>query len=140
MMYPIYEGRTCLPTDDPSGTCTQGGYSSYAVQVSNVAQIQLALNFARETNLRLVIQNTGHDYNGRSTGAGAISLWMHNLKEIEFIDQYHSSEYDGPAMKVGAGVEGQELYEAVDKHGFNALAGICPVSKRHHSYLLEISF
>lgn len=128
MMFPIYEGMTCLPTKDPSGSCTQGGYSSYAVEVSNVAQIQLAVNFARETNVRLVVRNTGHDYNGRSTGAGALSVWMHNLQEIEFIDKYHSSEYEGPALKVGAGVQVYELYEAADKHDVNALGGICPVS------------
>ncbi|KAK2758227.1 hypothetical protein FQN54_004071 [Arachnomyces sp. PD_36] len=125
-MFPIYEGRTCVPTTDPSGSCTQGGYSSYAVEVANVAQIQLALNFARETNVRLVVRNTGHDYNGRSTGAGALSVWMGNLKEIQYIDEYMSSDYDGPAMKVGAGVQVFELYEEADKHNVNALGGICP--------------
>lgn len=139
-MYSIYEGKTCLPTEDPSGSCTQGGYSSYAVEVSNVAQIQLALNFARETNVRLVVRNTGHDYNGRSTGAGALSVWMHNLKDTEFIDLYHSSEYEGPALKVGAGVQVYELYEAADKYGVNALGGLCPVSRCNMLYLTKILF
>lgn len=128
-MFPVYEGYTCLPAVDPPGTCTQGGYSSYAVNVSNVAQVQLALNFARQTNVRLVVRNTGHDYNGRSTGAGALSVWTHHLKDITFVSDYESPDYNGPVMKVGAGVQGFDVNEAADKHGVTALGGICPVCK-----------
>jgi FAD/FMN-containing dehydrogenase len=63
LMNPLYYGMTCpIPTSGnfANGTCTQGGYSEYAVKVSNVAQIQLAVNFARTLNLRLVVRNTGH--------------------------------------------------------------------------------
>jgi hypothetical protein len=41
-MWPIFQGRTCMPTNDSSTkTCTLGGYPEYAVKVTNVAQIQL---------------------------------------------------------------------------------------------------
>lgn len=100
----------------------------YSVNVSNVAQIQLTVNFARSLNLRLVVKNTGHDYNGRSTGYGALSLWTHNLKDIRFISNYEILNYAGPAFKVGAGVQGVELYEAAEAHGVTTVSGICPVS------------
>jgi len=74
VMWPLYEGRFCMPTSDPTQNCTLGGYPSYAVNVSNVAQIQLTVNFARNANLRLVVKNTGHDFNGKSAGAGALSI------------------------------------------------------------------
>lgn len=129
-MWPIYEGRTCRAGTDPSllANCTQGGYSLYSVNVSNVAQIQLAVNFARSLNLRLVVKNTGHDYNGRSTGYGALSLWTHNLKDILFIPNYETRDYTGPAFKLGAGVQGIELYEAAEAEGLTGVSGICPVS------------
>ncbi|KAI4650735.1 hypothetical protein J4E93_003092 [Alternaria ventricosa] len=129
LMNPLYHGMTCrLPAsgDFANGTCTQGGYSEYAVKVSNVAQIQLAVNLARNLNLRLVIRNTGHDYNGRSVGKGALSIWTHGLKEIKYVEDYESSTYKGPVFKVGAAVQGFELYEAADKYGISAIAGICP--------------
>jgi hypothetical protein len=63
-----------MPTADPTNNCTLGAYPNYAVNVSNVAQIQLAVNFARNANLRLVVKNTGHDFNGKSSGAGALSI------------------------------------------------------------------
>jgi hypothetical protein len=78
----------------------------------------------------LVVKNTGHDYNGRSTGKDALSIWTHNLKDIRYITDYKSLDgaYSGPVMKIGAGVQGLELYEAADKYGVSAVAGICPVS------------
>jgi FAD/FMN-containing dehydrogenase len=128
MMFPLYEGKTCMPKADPAapGTCTQGGYSSYSIKVQNVAQIQLAVNFARLANLRLVIKNTGHDYNGRSTGKDALSLWMHNLKDIKFINNYVSPDYKGKAFKVGAGVQVREMYEAAEQNRVSVVGGICP--------------
>lgn len=49
--WPIFEGRTCQPKNDTSGSqCTIGGYPEYAVKVTNVAQVQLAINFARAAN------------------------------------------------------------------------------------------
>ncbi|KAJ4379551.1 hypothetical protein N0V86_004732 [Didymella sp. IMI 355093] len=128
-MNPLYYGMTCpIPAsgDAANGTCTQGGYSEYAVKIENVAQIQLAVNFARSLNLRLVIRNTGHDYNGRSVGKGALSIWTHALKEIQYVENYKSSAYSGPVFKVGAGVQGFELLQAADKYGVSAVAGICP--------------
>lgn len=127
-MFPLYKGRSCVPSLEPTGPCTQGGHSPYAIDVSNVAQIQLAVNFARQSNIRLVIRNTGHDYNGRSTGAGALAVWTQHLKDIEFIPEYVNPEYKGTAMKVGAGVQGFKVYDVALKHGVTALAGICPVS------------
>ncbi|KAF9889854.1 hypothetical protein FE257_006944 [Aspergillus nanangensis] len=123
IMWPLFEGRSCLPTDDPSGSCTVGGYSSYAVNVSNVAQIQLAVNFARNAGLRLVVKNTGHDFNGKSTGAGALGIWTHNLKDIEYYPDYQSSSYRGAAVKMGAGVQAFEIYQKAKELGFTAVGG-----------------
>jgi len=128
VMFPLYEGKTCLPGTDPNalGACTQGGYSAYSVKVSNVAQIQLAVNFARLANIRLVVKNTGHDYNGRSTGKDALSIWTHFLDGIEFIKSYSSKDYKGPAFKVGAGVIARDLYAAAEANGVSVVGGICP--------------
>lgn len=112
-----------MPTTNASASCTVGGYSSYAVNVSNVAQVQLAVNFARNAGLRLVVKNTGHDFNGKSTGAGALGIWTHNLKDIEYMKNYHGSSYQGPAVKMGAGVQAFEIYEKGKEFGFTAVGG-----------------
>lgn len=127
--WPIFEGRTCQPKTDTSGSqCTIGGYPEYAVKVTNVAQVQLAINFARAANLRLVIKNTGHCYLGKSLGAGALSLWMHNMKGIDFLSDYKGPGYSGPALKLAAGVSVREVYEAAEKHGVTVLGAVSWVS------------
>jgi hypothetical protein len=124
-----------LPTTNASASCTVGGYSSYAVNVTNVAQIQLAVNFARNAGLRLVVKNTGHDFNGKSTGAGALGIWTHHLKEIDYIANYQSSSYSGPAVKMGAGVQAHEIYEKANELGFTVVGGEGKVR-----YSLSMSF
>jgi hypothetical protein len=124
-MWPIFQGRTCMPTNDSSNkACTLGGYPEYAVKVTNVAQIQLAINFARAANLRLVIKNTGHCYLGKSTGAGALSLWVHNMNAINFLPDYEGPGYSGPALKLAAGVTVREVYEAADKNDVTILGAV----------------
>ncbi|KAF2201703.1 FAD binding domain-containing protein [Delitschia confertaspora ATCC 74209] len=125
IMFPIYQGRTCMP-GNPTVDCTLGGFPQFVVNATTVAQVQLALNFARNNNLRLVVKNTGHDYLGKSTGAGALSIWTNNNKQIEFLLNYQGDGYAGPAMKVGAGVTVREVYAAAEKNGVSALGGISP--------------
>lgn len=123
-MSPLYQGLTCLPDGwGPFGNCSLGGYPSYVVNVTNVAQIQLAVNLARNLNLRLVVKNTGHDFKGRSAGAGALSIWTHHFKSLEYISEYSIGGYSGPAIRGGSGVQGSELYEFADAHDVTALAG-----------------
>lgn len=123
-MYPIMQGLTCIPSGQ-SGNCTLGGYPSWALNVTTVSQIQLAINFARNLNLRLVIKNTGHDFNGRSSGAGALSVWTHHLKGMSFYEHYQATNYSGPAIKAAAGTMGYELMDFADANGVVAVGGEC---------------
>jgi hypothetical protein len=50
------QGNTCRLELRPTGNCTQGGYPSYVVNVTTVQQVQAAVNFARNNNIRLVIK------------------------------------------------------------------------------------
>ncbi|KAI5918550.1 FAD binding domain-containing protein [Camillea tinctor] len=121
----LFQGLTCMPPAliPSASNCTVGGYPSYAVNVSNVAQIQLAVNLARNLNLRLVIKNTGHDFSAKSTGMGALSIWTHHLKDIQFFKYYKEDSYTGPALKVGAGVQAFELYGAAKNYGVTVVGG-----------------
>ncbi|KAI1451037.1 FAD binding domain-containing protein [Annulohypoxylon stygium] len=98
------------------------------LNATTTEHVQAALSFVRRHNIRLVIRNTGHDYLGKSTGAYALAIWTHHLKSIDLIKQYQhpSSNYKGPALKVGAGVEGSEIYQFAHERGLMAAAGNCP--------------
>ncbi|KAK1972883.1 FAD binding domain-containing protein [Colletotrichum sublineola] len=121
----LFEGLTCMPPAINVGEtdCKVGGLPSYVVEATNVAQVQLAVNFARNLNLRLVVKNTGHDFGAKSMGAGSLSIWTHKLNSIQYLENYQQDSYSGPALKLGAGVRAFEVYEAANKYGVTAVGG-----------------
>lgn len=127
--WPLYQGLTCVPPSlrNESTNCTLGGYASYSINVTTVADIQLGLNFARHTNVRLVVKNTGHDFADKSIGAGALSLWTKHLDELTYYPSYQYGSYNGPAFKLGAGVETADVYLAAEQNNVTVVGGECRV-------------
>ncbi|KAF2195140.1 FAD-binding domain-containing protein [Zopfia rhizophila CBS 207.26] len=125
IIYQYFQGTSCEPSTNPSTPCTRGGTPEYVVNVSSAAQISSAIKFAKEKNVRLVVKNTGHDVSGKSTGAGSLSIWTHNLKKIEYLPDFKNDYYSGPAMRVGAGVSLYEYYTAADVNNVTAVGGEC---------------
>ncbi|KAI1374299.1 hypothetical protein F4677DRAFT_461575 [Hypoxylon crocopeplum] len=126
IMNPWYQNASCSPyyrTDQP---CELGNYVSYAISVSSPEDVAAAINFTQRHNVRLVIKNTGHDFLGKSTGKGSLSLWTHNLKSISIAKNYTSAAYTGPAIKIGAGYTGGEVLLYAAAAGYTVVSGDCP--------------
>ena len=62
---------------------------------------------------------------GKSTGKGALALWMHHLRSLDVLNYTHA-HYSGPAMRIGAGVRGFEAYAKAHQHGLRVVGGFCP--------------
>lgn len=94
----------------------------------NFTTIPKSLKFARNQNLRLVAKSSSHDFNAKSTGAGALSVWAHYLNDIQYLGANYttSTEYVGPAFKLGSGVSMEKIYNAVDAQGLMVVGGIFP--------------
>lgn len=58
-----WNNDTCLP--DPSAPCSGLGYPVYVVNATSASHVKLAVDFARENNIRLNVKASGHDYLGR---------------------------------------------------------------------------
>ncbi|CAG9949908.1 unnamed protein product [Clonostachys rosea f. rosea IK726] len=125
VLAPFFANQSCDPFLPRDSQCVIGTYVQYAIDVANVSHIQRALSFAKKKNLRFVIRNTGHDYFGKSTGAGALSVWTHHLKSFDLVD-FTSSFYTGKAIKVGSGIQGGEILPLAFKQGYAIVAGVCP--------------
>ncbi|KAI1073515.1 putative FAD-dependent isoamyl alcohol oxidase [Whalleya microplaca] len=125
IMNGYYQNQSCDPFTAKSRACDLGNYAVYSINVSSRGDVLAGIEFARQKNIRLVIKSTGHDYNGKSSGKGALSLWMFNLKTVEIIDQYESDIYTGPAIKLGPGVIAGEAYEAAARAGYRIVGGEC---------------
>ncbi|KAK3297224.1 uncharacterized protein B0H64DRAFT_423479 [Chaetomium fimeti] len=125
VMAPFFANQSCDPFTSQSKPCTLGNYVVYAVEAESTADIVAAVKFAKKNNIRFVIRNTGHDYLGRSTGAGALSVWTHKLDGIEF-KEWNDEDYRGSAVKLGAGVQGFEAMSAALEKKQVVLGGECP--------------
>lgn len=103
---------------------------SYTVQAQSVEDVQNAVWFARERNLRLVIRNTGHDLGGRSSGPGALQLDVSGLNSIKRDASFEprgsprDSGFLGiSAVTVGGGARMGEVYELGAVEGFTVVGG-----------------
>jgi hypothetical protein len=124
-MASTYTNNSCNPFSSKHVPCTIGNYIQYAVNATEARHVQKSIYFAKRHNIRLVVRNTGHDLLGKSTGAGALGIWMHHMKNISIVD-YNSSYYTGKAMKIGAGVQSFEASSAASRAGVVVVGGNCP--------------
>ncbi|KAL2862488.1 putative isoamyl alcohol oxidase [Aspergillus lucknowensis] len=125
VMHQFFANRSCDPFTPRDTPCELGNYVSYAVDVASGDDVIAAIKFAQQNNIRFVIRNTGHDYLGRSTGAGALSVWTHHLDSIEYLN-WTDPTYSGPAYKLGSGVQGYQVLEATHARGHVLVGGECP--------------
>ncbi|KAI7189255.1 FAD-binding domain-containing protein [Hortaea werneckii] len=85
--YPMWANSSCIPPGatgyKESRGCDLGGLPEYILNATSKEEVATALQFASERNIRIVVKGTGHDMNGRSSGAFSLSIWTHNLNKIE---------------------------------------------------------
>ncbi|EEQ33996.1 hypothetical protein McanMca71_002816 [Microsporum canis] len=109
--------------------CGQGRIPLYSAVVHSPSDVQKAVRFAGKYNLRLVIKNTGHDFLGRSTGPQSMQILTHNMKNINFTDNFvpegkPGGRGVGQAVTIAAGVQLYELYDAAGKRGLTQVIGL----------------
>ena len=130
--------------------CGQGSVPPVGVDARSASDVQAAINFVKQHNLKLAVKNTGHDYLGRSTARGGFLIWTHFMKDMSYNSTFipqgapvstentfngkfppHSSFLgDLPsymlAVTFGAGVQWHEAYDFVQKQGRSIVGGISP--------------
>ncbi|KAK2020961.1 FAD binding domain-containing protein [Colletotrichum zoysiae] len=125
-MWTNFGNDTCPP--DPARACSPDGYPPFVVNATTPQHIKLGVDFARENNVRLVVKSTGHDYLGRSIAPGALSIWVHHMRDIEhhpggFRPAGSDVTVAGDAVSAGGGAEMYELYRAAAERGRVVVGG-----------------
>ncbi|KAL1841308.1 hypothetical protein VTK73DRAFT_3515 [Phialemonium thermophilum] len=110
-----FQNGSCDPFTPASQPCRLGNYASYSINVTGAADVVAGVQFAKKNNVRLVIKNTGSDVLGRSTGKGSLLLWTFNLKTTQILPSYSASYYQGPAIRIGAGIMVEEAMAAATR-------------------------
>ncbi|KAK7024262.1 hypothetical protein VNI00_016479 [Paramarasmius palmivorus] len=108
--------------------CGQGSIPPIGVDARSPEDIQAAVQFAAEHNLRLVVKNTGHDYLGRSAARNSFMIWTHHLKNITynaaFVPVNSTSGETFKALTFEAGVQWHEAYDAAEQNGRVIVGGL----------------
>ncbi|TFK67439.1 FAD-binding domain-containing protein [Pluteus cervinus] len=112
------------PTKSPQH-CQPGSVPSYFIDVKSADDVQYAFQFAKSHQVPLVIRNTGHDYEGRSSAPGSLALWTHHLKNISYNTQFvpQGCSKASPGITVGAGVQWEDAYAFADSHNITIVGG-----------------
>ncbi|SJL04844.1 related to isoamyl alcohol oxidase [Armillaria ostoyae] len=86
------------------------------VDVQSAEDVQKAFEVSKATGVHLSIKASGHDYKGRSSLRGSLSLWTQNLGGLKystyFVPEGGNKSYR--AITMGAGVPFKDVYEFAD--------------------------
>lgn len=85
--YQVYANNTCLPNKGTGYSvekgCSAGGFPTYIVNATDSNHVAYAMKWASDRNIRITVKGTGHDLNGRSSGAYSLLIWTHYLNAME---------------------------------------------------------
>ncbi|KAE9366414.1 FAD-binding domain-containing protein [Stipitochalara longipes BDJ] len=118
---------SCLP--DPSAPCSGLGYPVYVVNASSANDVKLAVDFARENNLRLNVKASGHDYLKRTSAPYSLSIWTrYMVGDYEYHDTFQpegcSITINTTAVTAGAGSYVSDIYYQLNQHNQTAVDGM----------------
>ncbi|KAK0474774.1 FAD-binding domain-containing protein [Armillaria novae-zelandiae] len=108
--------NTSNPMAFAEGDCLQGSVPPRYIDVQSAEDVQKAFEFSKATGVHLSIKASGHDYKGRSSLRGSLSLWTRNLDDLkysaDFVPEGGNRSYR--AITMGAGVPFKDVYEFAD--------------------------
>ncbi|KAK4449569.1 FAD-binding domain-protein [Podospora aff. communis PSN243] len=121
-----FNNDSCLP--DPRAPCTGAGYPVYVINATSAADVKAGVDFAREHGVRLIVKNSGHDFVGRSSAPGGLSIWVHYLKGVEEFKEGFTlagcgRRVEGHVVRLGAGEQMVDVYRETGRMGRTVVGG-----------------
>ncbi|KAF2092444.1 FAD-binding domain-containing protein [Rhizodiscina lignyota] len=120
---------SCLP--NTSAPCSGLGYPVYVVNATSARDVKLAIDFARENNIRLNVKASGHDYLKRSAAPYSLSIWTrYMVGGYDYHDEFKPRGCDiiinTTAVTAGAGSYVRDIYYNLDQQNQTAVDGLGP--------------
>ncbi|KAH8587381.1 hypothetical protein B0O99DRAFT_733688 [Bisporella sp. PMI_857] len=127
--YPIFANNSCLP-EDAAGYyegrgCEIGGMPQYIINATTEEQIATSMSWAAARNIRITVKGTGHEMNGRSSGAYSLLVWTRNFQTIQFDSTWSllNSTTTENVVITGSGTNWNSVYMAASKVGRITVGG-----------------
>ncbi|KZP23493.1 FAD-binding domain-containing protein [Athelia psychrophila] len=121
--------NTCpVPPVNSSAICGQGSVPRYSVHATTSSDVQKYVQFATKFNLRIVIKNTGHDYQGRSSARDGFALWTHGIRGITRAQSFVPAGCTATpqdSITVASGEQWETVYQFADDAGVLVVGGDC---------------
>lgn len=113
------DGSLLLPDDNeydeivPMKNLRVTKFPSMVMVARSTADIQKSLIWAQSKNMRIVVQSSGHDFQGRSTADGAFMIYLGNMTEMSI--KLNSDRPDCPMGEISleSGNQWKSVYEEV---------------------------
>ncbi|KAI0124716.1 hypothetical protein BJ170DRAFT_473279 [Xylariales sp. AK1849] len=116
-MWNQYSNDSCIPS--VSAPCSSSGYPAFAVNATTAEHVKLSFEYAQKYNIRVVVKSSGHDYQGRSTAPGALTIWIHDMQgsqtHTSFQPKGCTFAIEKNAVTVAGGTQMITLYEGLDE-------------------------
>ena len=109
-----------------SETCGRGEVQLYTVNATSAEHVQESVRFATEQNIALSVKATGHDYQGRSTSKDRLTVWLHHMKEVVYIEDFVPKDCSSEptrAMQDLGGDQWVDVYKEADRQNVNIVGG-----------------
>ncbi|CAN9481857.1 unnamed protein product [Alternaria alternata] len=108
----LYANNSCLPDESGSWTqkqgCKIGALPQYIVNSTEEVDVAAAMKWAADRNIRIVVKGTGHDLNGRSSGAFSLSIWTRYFRNLTRDTAWRAANSSSPAEDVFIVGSGQQ--------------------------------
>ncbi|XP_064613369.1 uncharacterized protein LOC135477143 [Liolophura sinensis] len=105
----------------------------------SVADVQRAVLFAREHNLRVTVVSSGHSFNGKSTADGSFQINLSRLRRIH-MDPIDTNSPTSESVTVEGGVSWGDVYQEVNKWSRRTVVGPSSLSVSPAGYTMGGGF
>lgn len=94
-------------------------YPAAIVYCENESDVAMAVSYARHHGLKVRVRSGGHNYEGFCVGNGVFVIDTSLLKSSSINEKYGT-------VRIGSGVNNEQLYGFLGKHGYPFPSGTCP--------------
>lgn len=90
-------------------------YPAMIAVIKSTLDVQKSIQWARSRSIQIVVQSSGHDFQGRSTADGALMIYLGNMTDIKINLNSKRSDCPYGEITLDSGNQWQRVYKEVHR-------------------------